>query len=298
MKGFITVIGGVNVDISAALIAPFVQHDSIPGQVAMDCGGVARNIAHNLCLLGHSVSFVTIFGGDVFGDICRKKCEDIGLNISQSASLDHLRNGIYLCVNDQSGDMVVGVADTSIIDNLTPEFLSARMSAIHQSTAVVADANLSVETLSFLFDYSRSPVFVDAVSTTKAQRVMTALRESQSHQLFLMKLNRQEALAVTGCADEVKAAQLLLNEGVEHVLITLGAEGVYYCGHEIERHLPPIPVEVMNTTGAGDALLAGVVHGFARQMPMIDSVVVGLKAARATLMTAKSVNSELSKYLS
>ena len=96
MNGSITVIGGVNVDISATLIAPFVQHDSIPGQVAMDCGGVARNIAHNLCLLGHSVSFVTIFGGDVFGDICREKCEDIGLDISQSASLDKLRD-LSLC---------------------------------------------------------------------------------------------------------------------------------------------------------------------------------------------------------
>ena len=59
MSEYVTVIGGVNMDISAALTAPFVPADSVPGQVTLGCGGVARNIAHNLRLIGHEVKFVT-----------------------------------------------------------------------------------------------------------------------------------------------------------------------------------------------------------------------------------------------
>ena len=75
MGNIITVIGGVNMDVSAAMSSPFVKGDSIPGKVTMSCGGVAHNIAHNLCLLGHRVRFVTVFGDDPYGaalqEICR-----------------------------------------------------------------------------------------------------------------------------------------------------------------------------------------------------------------------------------
>ena len=44
---------------------PLVPHDSNPGQVRMSLGGVGRNIAHNLCLLGTEVKLLTAFGDDV-----------------------------------------------------------------------------------------------------------------------------------------------------------------------------------------------------------------------------------------
>ena len=79
MDGYVTVIGGVNMDISAALTAPFVPADSVPGQVTLGCGGVARNIAHNLRLMGHEVKFLSVFGGETFGEMCWRECQAIGL---------------------------------------------------------------------------------------------------------------------------------------------------------------------------------------------------------------------------
>lgn len=58
------VIGGANADIVATTHKPFVPGDSNPGTVRLMAGGVARNIAHNLALLGNEVVFLTVFGGD------------------------------------------------------------------------------------------------------------------------------------------------------------------------------------------------------------------------------------------
>ena len=114
-------------DISAALTAPFVPADSVPGQVTLGCGGVARNIAHNLRLMGHDVKFVSAFGGETFGEMCWRECQAIGLDLTLSERCDGMRNGLYLCVNDQTGNMIAAVADTDIISQITPEFLGARM---------------------------------------------------------------------------------------------------------------------------------------------------------------------------
>ena len=59
---YIVVVGGVNMDIGAVSAAPLVARDSNPGRVTTSLGGVGRNIAHNLCLLGEQVSMVTVLG--------------------------------------------------------------------------------------------------------------------------------------------------------------------------------------------------------------------------------------------
>ena len=142
MSKYITVIGGVNMDIAAALTAPFVPADSVPGQVTLGCGGVARNIAHNLRLMGHEVRFLSAFGGETFGEMCWRECQAIGLDLSLSERCEGMRNGLYLCVNDQTGDMIAAVADTDIISHITPEFLEARIAEINRSAIVIADTNI------------------------------------------------------------------------------------------------------------------------------------------------------------
>ncbi len=65
----ICVIGGANVDITASSEEAFRIGDSNPGRVEVSWGGVGRNIAHNLALLGDEVQLLTIFGGGLFGPV-------------------------------------------------------------------------------------------------------------------------------------------------------------------------------------------------------------------------------------
>ncbi len=297
MSKYITVIGGVNMDISAALTAPFVPADSVPGQVTLGCGGVARNIAHNLRLMGHEVKFVSAFGGETFGEMCWRECQAIGLDLTLSERCEGMRNGLYLCVNDQTGDMIAAVADTDIIARITPEFLEARIGDINRSALVIADTNISTEALQYLIDHCTAPLMVDTVSTAKAPRIIKALQQSQSKHLHALKLNLQEAQAVTRCATAREAADHLTAMGVELVFITLGSDGVHCCDGARHEHMKAIPSRVINTTGAGDAFIAGVAHAQMCQTPFPECARTGLKAAHATLLSLQTVNPDIKNYL-
>lgn len=298
MNDLITVIGGVNMDISAALTAPFVPADSVPGQVTLGCGGVARNIAHNMRLMGHEVRFVSAFGGETFGEMCWRECQAIGLDLSLSERFEGLRNGLYLCVNDLTGDMIAAVADTDIVSRITPEFLEARLDAINHSTLVLADTNISAEALQYLIDHCTAPLIVDTVSTAKAPRVIKALQQSQNKCMHALKLNLQEAQAVTGCATAQDAANHLTAMGVHEVFITLGSDGVYCSDGTCHEHFKAIPSRVINTTGAGDAFIAGVAHAQTTNIPFPECAMTGLKAAHATLLSPQTVNPDIKNYLS
>ncbi len=298
MSEYITVIGGVNMDISAALTAPFVPADSVPGQVTLGCGGVARNIAHNLRLMGHEVKFVSIFGGETFGEMCWRECQAIGLDLTLSERGENLRNGLYLCVNDQTGDMIAAVADTDIVDHITPTFLEKRIGEINAAATVVADTNIPVESLQYLIDHcTGTPLFVDTVSTAKAPRIIKALQQSQSKRLHALKLNLMEAQAVTHCDTAMEAAQRLTSMGVKEVYITLGSDGVFCSNGSRHEHLKAIPTRVLNTTGAGDAFIAGLAHAQMCRVPFPECAQTGLKAAHATLLSLQTVNPDIKKYL-
>ena len=296
MNGYVTVIGGVNMDISAALTAPFVPADSVPGRVTLGCGGVARNIAHNLRLMGHDVKFVSVFGGETFGEMCWRECQAIDLDLTLSERCEGMRNGLYLCVNDQTGDMIAAVADTDIISHITPEFLEARIPAINESTLVIADTNISTEALQYLIDHCTAPLVVDTVSTAKAPRIIKALQQSEKKSLNSLKLNLQEAQAVTHCSTAKEAADRLTAMGVEQVYITLGSDGVYCSDGTRHEHFNAIPTRVINTTGAGDAFIAGIVHATMQQEPFPDRTKTGMKAAHATLLSLQTVNPDVGNY--
>ena len=293
----ISVIGGANVDLSATLNDAFIAADSNPGHIDIGYGGVARNIAHNLSLLGARTQLLTIFGGDLFGGLLHDYCKQQGIDVHLSERENTLRSGVYLCLNNRAGEMIAAVADTEAIRAITPEWLTKRSGEINLSDFVVADTNVPEDSIRWLMENVTVPLFIDGVSSTKAHRVVNALRKAKLPYLHTLKLNLKEALAVTQAATYAEAAQALLNLGVAHVYITMGADGVY-CRNAAEEWLfPVLPGEIVNTTGAGDAFLAGVVFAHAKGIAFPQTAQYGLMAARTALLSPKAVNPDIANIL-
>ena len=173
----------------------------------------------------------------------------------------------------------------------------ARIDAISHSTLVIADTNISADALQFLIDHCNAPLIVDTVSTAKAPRVIKALRQSQKQRLYGLKLNLSEAQAVTGCDSVKVAADHLTAMGISQVYITLGSDGVYCSDGTRHEHFKAIPTRVINTTGAGDAFIAGVAHALMSKVPFPDCAQTGLHAAHATLLSRETVNPNVKDYL-
>ena len=290
----ITVIGESNIDIAVSSLAEPNTKGCTPGAIAFHHGGVARNIAHNLCLLGHEVRLVSVFGNDDFAKKMIADCRNIGMDLSQSSQFE-AKSPIFLSFNDETGDMVSAVSDAGINNCMDLEWLRNKMDAINKSDMVVADTLLSAEALAYLMDYCEAPLFVDTVSPGKAMRFVEAMKQSNRHAVFALKCNQAEAFQITGENDITIAAKMLNSNGVDNVYLTIGSSGVILCsGGEIHSY-PALSSRIVNVTGSGDAFFAGVIHGHAMGVGTSELVDMGLKMAKANCESEETVNPVLPK---
>lgn len=106
---------------------------------------------------------------------------------------------------------------------------------------------------------------------------------------FLVKPNVVEAEEVIGNpirvgADALESVQWFLEQGIEWVALSLGADGLYLASsNEIVRAIPP-QVRVRNSVGAGDAMLAGVAWALVQALPLEEVARWGVAAGTAAAM--------------
>ena len=250
----VAVVGGMNMDIGGSANGALLLRDSNPGRVTLRPGGVGRNIAHDLRLLGAEVSLVSAVGDDAFGRALLESCEALGMDVSMTLRRPRERSSTYLYVNDEGGDMLLAVSDMDIVDRITPTALAPWLDRLNSFDALVLDANLSQASLEFLAEKLTVPLYADPVSAAKASKLLTILPR-----LTALKPNRLEAETLTGEKNMERAAKALLDRGVKRVLISLGEEGMLAAEGDTRLHLPRRKVTVVSTTGAGDAATAAMV---------------------------------------
>ena len=293
---YVTVVGGVNMDIGGWPGEPPVMQDSNPGVVRMSLGGVGRNIAHNMALLGMDVRLLTVFGDDANARKIAASCGELGIDISQSPVIPEGRTSTYLFITDEKGDMALAVSDMEIYSHLTPQVLSQRQTLLNASQAVVLDTNLPEESIAWLAEHCTAPLFADPVSTAKAAKLKLVLGR-----LHTLKPNRIEAellsgVEITDDASLRKAADALLATGLHRVFISLGADGVFaadHTGHQVQ--LPPLPGTMVNTTGCGDAFMAAITWAYLQGTNLTDAVKAGLAASVIAMESAETINPSMSE---
>ncbi len=254
MRKRIAVIGGMNMDIGGSPAGELRLRDSNPGAVSLRPGGVGRNIAHDLRLLGLEVSLVSALGDDPFGRALLESCEALGLNMSMTQVRPRERSSVYLYLNDGEGDMLAAVSDMDVTDRVSPAYLEPLLPRLNGFDALVLDANLSRASLSFLAERATVPLYADPVSAAKAEKLLPVLPR-----LAALKPNRLEAEALSGESDPERAARALLAAGVKRLFLSLGEEGMLAAEGERLLRLPRREARVLSTTGAGDAATAALV---------------------------------------
>ena len=289
----ITVIGESNIDIAVVPHSEPIAKSCTPGSIAFHHGGVARNIAHNLCLLGHKVQLATVFGDDGFAQNMIEECYQIGIDLSLSSQYENAKSPIFLSFNDEVGNMLSAVSDIQLNGCLDLDWIRNRIDAINRSDMVVADTLLSVEALTFLIDHCLVPLYIDTVSPNRALHLSNAFRNSWKKSVFALKCNLAEAQAMTGEKNTEEAAKQLISKGIKEVYLTMGEDGVCFCSAKTFRHFTAIETEAVNVTGSGDAFFAGVIHAHIVGIKGEESVGYGLKAACHNVKSETPVNPTL-----
>ncbi|MEM9104574.1 MAG: carbohydrate kinase family protein [Pseudomonadota bacterium] len=276
----ILVIGGAHIDRRATITGTAVAGASNPGAWHEEPGGGGFNAARNLANLGNSVAMVSVRGGDEAGERVGQAMEAAGIMDMAQVFLDRATPS-YSAVLDQNGDLVIAVADMDLYDRFVHRQLSRKSirQAIIDADFVLCDANLPAETLAALSELTAKHgkrLAAIAISPAKVPRLADTFGN-----LSVLFLNAAEANALfdqpTDPQDWPARLQAL---GITSAVITQGP-GPLYCfdGGSAYRVTPPIAAEIVDVTGAGDALAAATIDALARGQPLDFAVRHGIAAA-------------------
>jgi len=291
------IIGAANFDIKGRMVYPPVITSSNASAIKTSFGGVARNIAENLARLGTPVTLLTAVGDDYAGEDILNSADDVGIDVSRAMVIENETTGTYLAALDSGGDLYLGLDDLRILRHITPDYLRLNRDAFRACDIVAFDLNLSQETIltaiHLAHEYDK-PVCVDPTST-----VLAALLRPYLTMVNVVTPNIAEAEAILRCTIQtpdqaLKAARQLVAQGVEVAVITQAERGACYATEDESGQFPALRVNVLDTTGAGDALTAVVMFGVLNDLSIGDSLQLGLRAAAMTLRSTDTVAPELS----
>lgn len=289
-SAYTVVVGGVNVDIGGKSFESLIPGDSNPGTVSVSLGGVGRNIAHNLSLLGCDVRLLTAFGEDMNGQRVVASCTELGIDISHALKTADSATSTYLYIIGPDGEMSVALSDMEICNRITPGYLSGNLQMLQNAQAVVADTNIPQESLVYLAENCKAPLFCDPVSVTKAEKLLPIL-----HKIHTLKPNRLEAellsgVKITDKQSAQRAADVLLSKGVARVFLSMGADGVFAATKEQSYWLSNLPGQRVNTTGCGDAFMAALAWCYREEKSLKETALFGLAAAAIAMESPETIN--------
>jgi pseudouridine kinase len=295
----VLVIGSAGVDIVGKVCGKLLKATSNPAYIRNAFGGVARNVAENLARLGQPVRLLAAVGIDQVGQQLLNQVVSAGVDISAVHRTDQWPTGSYLAVLNSIGELEFALDDMRIISAITPDLINQHADLFFDSSLLFLDANLSKETLRTIFSYARKaniPVCVDPTSSLLAGKFkpylpkihMIVPNQMEAEILCERKLDPEQRESA------IEAAKCLVNMGVEIAIITLAQLGLVYATSETSGHISAVKTEIIDPTGAGDALSAAVIFAMLNEIHLDDAVRLGVSAASIALSNVGAVDQNLS----
>jgi 6-phosphofructokinase 2 len=251
-------------------------------------GGGGVQVARALRRLGAEVEAIVALGG-VTGSTLRELLLGEGLRLHEVPVLRDTRPSLTIRVRTEDTNYrVVGRAGR-LRDDECALFL-ARLAELEVLPPYVV--------LSGSFPPGVPAGFVRdvlAITDARSSRLLVdtsgePLREAATAGVALLKPSQEELAYLVGAdtlPDEaaiIAAADEVRRGGVEALVVSLGPGGVLVLDADDRAILTPPTVDVQSTVGAGDSLVAGLVAGLSRGLPMIEAARLGVAAGTGTCL--------------
>ena len=242
-----------------------ISYTSNPAVKTNSIGGVISNIAQHLGLLGLNPSLITALGNDADAIHITNCLQQKGISLQES-NIAEDSTGKYVSILNPDGNLVVAVCQDISCKYLTPSFLATKTEFIKGFDLLIADTNIPAASIQWLIDFAnehRQKIILEPVSVTKGAKLAKLNLEG----VFMITPNEDElrAMATIKSAEEQDMVEHFFRRGVRQVWIRKGKEGsvIYTPYQSIALDVPEIIIN--DSTGAGDAALAGWICGYINQ---------------------------------
>jgi len=248
-------------------------------------GGKGANQAVAAAKLGAEVVMVTNLGDDTLGESALNNFKSCGIDTAHVRSIPNQSTGTAtILVDEKSGDNSILIVAGANGD-LSAADVDAAGDALKQCDLILLQLEIQLETAYAAIRFGRKNGVRTVLNPAPARRNLDMEVVTQAS--FLMP-NETELAILTDMPvqseDEIlAAAQSLVRQGVETVIVTLGARGSLMATRAGARAIAPVKVRAVDTTGAGDAFIGSFARYLAGGLSLDEAL------AEATRYSALSV---------
>lgn len=253
MGSNVVVVGSSNTDMTVNVPKmPGRGETVLGGTFYMACGGKGANQAVAAARAGAEAAFVGCVGDDMFGRQALQELQQEGINTDHMRVLENTSSGVALIFVDKEGDNSIAVAPGANHE-LQPEHIERLQPPLQAADVLMLQLEIPIATVKAAARVGAAHGTKVVLNPAPAQLLGKELLQHVS----IITPNENEAALLTGVSVDNRsgleeAAGRLLSNGVEAVLITLGAQGVYAATEKWHQHIPGRTVEAVDTTAAGD----------------------------------------------
>jgi 5-dehydro-2-deoxygluconokinase len=244
---------------------------------AKSLGGSATNVAVAAARLGARAAVITKVGDDPFGPYVRGALRGFGVDDAFVGTHPSLRTPVVFCEIFPPDDFPLLFYREPTAPDMTLMVEELDLDAIRDArvfwttgTGLAAEPSREA-TLAALRERSGGITVHDldhrAMFWDDESEAGRWAREALAHATVAVG-NRDEAAVATGTRDPEEAAEALLQAGVDLAIVKRGPEGVLARTRSERVEVPPVPVDVVNGLGAGDAFGGALVHGLLNDWPL------------------------------
>jgi ribokinase len=278
------VLGSINQDFILK-----VERRPNPGETVTNAelstgsGGKGANQAAAAALLGASVTFLGRVGDDEFGEPLVRALGEKGIDTTLIERASGASTGAAFITVTPDGENAITVAPGAN-RSLTPEDVDAASEAIRDARVLVAQMEIPVETVLQAVEVAAEMGTRTLVNLAPIFEIPHELLE----RLDPLVVNEHEAAFLLGSEVEgvdgaLSAVSRLLSLGSRSAVITVGEAGAVFANGESTGHLPAPKVDVVDTTGAGDAFVGALAVQLARGVPLEEAVAYAVRAGAAAV---------------
>jgi ribokinase len=278
------VLGSINQDFVLK-----VERRPKPGETVTNAelsthnGGKGANQAAAAALLGASVAFLGRVGDDGFGEPLVQALGEKGIDTTLVERASGASTGAAFITVTPDGENAITVAPGAN-RSLTPESVESASGAIGGARVLVAQMEIPVKTVLRAVEVAAERGTRALVNLAPVLEVPRELLE----RLDPLVVNEHEAAFLLGSEVEgvdgaLSAAPELLSLGPRSAVITVGEAGAVLASDESTEHLPAPRVDVVDTTGAGDAFVGALAARLARDATLREAVAYAVRAGAAAV---------------
>jgi ribokinase len=244
-------------------------------RIEVHAGGVTANNLTQVARLGTPAAWIGLIGDDENGRIIQRQFTEDGMELSGIEVVAGEASSFTWIPVDTRGERAIYMFP-NVTARVTPEQIRKRFAAhirqarhfhteasqlplppVLEAMRVAREAGVRV-----LFDLDVDPAYFVRAGLGTTEELREALRLTD-----VLKPCKAAARELTGELEYERMARQLLALGPAAVAITLGGEGCLIAAPDGIAHCPGFAVQVVDTTGAGDAFMGGLSHGLLQGWP-------------------------------